>query len=54
MGLCDKGDKHGQIMYAMGEADEFYPTWHLKLQPEKERLVALIKARMPEACLSHL
>ena len=54
MGLCTKGDKHGAIIYAMGQAVEFYPTWQLKLQAEKDDLVALIKARMPEARVCHL
>ncbi len=52
MRLCVKGDQYGATIYSVGQADEFYPTWHLKSQPEKDRLVALIKDRVIQACLS--
>jgi len=54
MGLCEKGDKYGAIIYQMAQANEFFPTCHLKTQPEKDVLVALIKTRMEKACVSHL
>jgi len=52
MGLCNKGDQHGASLYSKGGANEFYATWHLKLQPEKDDLVARIKATAKEkACV---
>jgi len=55
MGLCEKGDMYGAVIYQMAQANEFFPTWHLKTQPEKDVLIALIKTRMQEkARVSHL
>jgi hypothetical protein len=49
MGLCNKGDKYGAVLYATGGASELYPTWHLKSQAEKDELVARIKATSLDA-----
>ena len=55
MGLCEKGDMYGAVIYQMAQANEFFPTWHLKTQPEKDVLIALFKTRMQEkARVSHL
>jgi hypothetical protein len=55
MGLCNKGDQHGSVIYSTGGANEFYPTWHLKLPAEKEELVARIKATAHDkACVYNL
>jgi hypothetical protein len=55
MGLCEKGDMYGSLIYSSTQANEFYPTWHLKTQPEKDVLIALIKTRMEDqARVSHL
>ena len=54
MGLVDKGDKYGAIMYPTSGAADHYLSWDTKTRIQKDDLLEKFKAAKAEVCVSPL
>jgi hypothetical protein len=51
MGLVDKGDKYGAVMYPASGAADHYLSWDTKTQIQKDDLLEKFKVEMAEVCV---